>query len=169
MENHTLVALGVAMFALMAVSFYFTVRAYRKKQTSKEQRDDVTLHVRLGAKPEETEAARDLRTDLTATQAERDNFKALWEQARKEREITVKQRDEARALANDLREYLDRALKIVNEQNQQIQQFTGIRTQGWNGKVAARDSKGRFIPAPTPVKHLREMNAEFDVPNTTQP
>lgn len=38
------------MFALMAVTFYFTVRAYRKKQTPKEQRDDVTLHVRLGGR-----------------------------------------------------------------------------------------------------------------------
>lgn len=154
-----------------------------------------------------TRQVKEALTDLTTTQAERDNFKALWEQARKERErfvkdcevwaLTsqnlekdrdewkeraerwnkereewaiahtkvmsekhewVKKCDEARAFANDLREYLDRALKIVKEQNEQLEQLTF--TQGWNGKVAARDSCGRFAPVPTPVKHLREVNEE---------
>lgn len=134
-----------------------------------------------------------------------------------------KERDQARSLANDLREYLDRALKIVNEQNEQIQQLTHVEARNHDGtfrvktkgdrlremireayrdKVMVIDYAGvmtafiappsdidvqrtskvnrqysidllpadsKEVPAPTPVKHLREVNEELAKAAEVQP
>jgi len=136
----------------------------------------------------------EVRNELTTCTAERDNYKGLWEQAVERNkgvsaQLALKtrflqewieghkeveqQRDEARALANDLREYLDRALGLIKIQNEQILQLMP-KPKGWNLKAYPRDKHGRVMKVvevitdcssvsitPQPVKHLREVNAEL--------
>lgn len=59
---------------------------------------------------------------------------------------TRQERDQAQAIANDLKAYLDRALAIIAIQNIQINEL--IRFRGWNGLIIPRDKNGRFAPAP---------------------
>lgn len=106
------------------------------------------------------------RTELITTQAERDNYRGLWEQSvqrgkDKAAEFAnernrfmdelnqvssgfINERYEAQLFANDLREYLDRALGVVNIQNEQIQQLMP-KPKGWNLKAYPRDKKGRVV------------------------
>lgn len=65
-----------------------------------------------------------------------------------------------------LRKELDRALRIINDKDEQIRQLIPVEFR----KHSLRNPDGTFkrnadagmtqIPAPTPVKHLREVNAE---------
>lgn len=100
------------------------------------------------------------RTELITTQAERDNYRGLWEQSVQrgkdkaaEFDDTVNklvanrlaaenERDAAQLFANDLREYLDRALGLIKVQNEQIQQLLP-KPKGWNLKAYPRDKNGR--------------------------
>ena len=109
--------------------------------------------------------------NLTATQAERDNYRGLWEQSvqrgkDKAAEFAnernrfmdelnqvssrlINERDAAQLFADSLREYLDRALGLINIQNEQIQQLMP-KPKGWNLKVYPRDENGRIT---TPNKN----------------
>jgi hypothetical protein len=111
----------------------------------------------------------EIRFNLTTTQAERDNYRGLWEQSvqrgkdkaaefanernrfmdelNKVSSGFINERDAAQLFADSLREYLDRALALINIQNEQIQQLMP-KPKGWNLKVYPRDENGR-ITTPT--------------------
>ena len=104
---------------------------------------------------------------LTTTQAERDNYRGLWEQSVQRgkdkaaefdstinklvanRLASENERDAAQLFADSLREYLDRALALIRVQNEQIQQLMP-KPKGWNLKVYPRDENGRIT---TPNKN----------------
>lgn len=117
-----------------------------------------------------------LEQELEAAEKARDHNAELAEKLRSER-------DEARQAAMDLAQKSENLIEQLKELQAEVESKFP-QTQGWNGKVAARDSKGRFkpkasavIPAGTlkegdtlyiqmagrvqrPVKHLREVNEE---------
>ena len=177
MTDPILLAIMAAIVFAMALGIYMLYVSKRKDTLRKTQKSNDEFVIKVEQLIDEG-----------------DKYKSLWEEAKLANKILLDdfeqqrldlrewievhermeaERDQARALANDLREYLDHALELVKIQNEQIKQLLP------KNKRQLRDGNGRFTnkfiddgwfvrqlgraerPAPTPVKHLREVNAEI--------
>jgi chromosome segregation ATPase len=183
METQTLAALGAVLLGLMAFAlylFYTRRKSVAEFNRRKEQRDDVTLHVRLGdiserkmsgSEPKDVEIAElksklgtteimlreshgeltQARDTITALTAERDNYRELWE---KELDRATKFYRECERLDKLAEGYHDKVVSLESKCRWAVQERDEAR-------AFANDLSEQLDRALAVIKDLEGVNAEL--------